>query len=83
MLKVLENENFSSPTEFVTALNTQRLKNPKKWINYVGTVNGKSVEIKTYDCSYLQIFRVDGVNDYPLMDVKPTVWKEFILKRLV
>jgi hypothetical protein len=83
MLKVLENENFSSAQDFVIALNSQRLKNPKKWITYVGTVNGKSVEIKTYDCSYLQIFRVDGVNDFPVMDVKPTVWKDFILKRLI
>ena len=40
-------------------LNKRRKTN--KWYSYVGTINGKDVRIKGYR-TWLQIFRVDGVD---------------------
>ncbi len=82
MIHALAGQNFASAEQFVKELNKVRLANKQKWFQYVGEVNGKQVELKTFDCSYLQIFRVNGMNDTPAMDITPTAWKEFMLKRL-
>lgn len=81
MIRVLSEVNFDNAEEFVKELNKERLVNKGKWIYYVGHVSGKHVELKSYDCSYLQIFRVDGLNDVPCMDTSVTAWKNFILHR--
>lgn len=82
MIRVLEGQNFTDAKQFVDALNKARLENRHKWIVYVGMVCDRKVEIKTYDHTYLQIFKVDGLNDPPAMDIKVTVWKNYILERL-
>ena len=79
MIRVLEaSPTYPTAAAFVADLNKARLANRKKWIVYVGTVQGVAVEIKTYDTGYLQIFRVNGLNAGGQMDMKPTGWKETI-----
>ena len=79
MIRVLEDKpDYPTAAAFVADLNKARLANRKAWIVYVGTVQGVAVEIKTYDCGYLQIFRVNGLDAGGAMDMKPTGWKETI-----
>lgn len=79
MIHVLEDKPaYGTAAEFVKDLNKARLANRKRWLVYVGTVQGVAVEIKTYDTGYLQIFRVNGLNVPAGMDMKPTAWKETI-----
>lgn len=82
MIPVLENKNFDSPSEFVKELNKARLANRGKWIVYSGIVKGKTVAIKTYDHTYLQIFRVNGINHGGSMDKPVGVWKKTIEEAL-
>lgn len=78
MIRVLEGQDFDSAEDFVKAINAARLANKNKWIVYVGTVNGKAVEMKSWNTGYLQILRVDGINHAPPMDINVTGWKDAI-----
>jgi hypothetical protein len=60
MIHVLEGQDFSDAGEFVHQLNKARLANKQKWIVYIGTVQGQSVELKSFDHGDLQILRVAG-----------------------
>jgi hypothetical protein len=82
MIAVLNGTNYDNAADFVKAVNAARLKNKKKWLRYVGLVNGKVVSIKTFDHSYLQIFKVDGINHAPPIDTTVTAWKDHILTTL-
>jgi hypothetical protein len=82
MIAILNGTNYDDPNEFVKAVNAERLKNKKKWLQYVGQVNGKQVSIKTFDHSYLQIFKIDGIDHAPPMDTTVTAWKKHMLKAL-
>lgn len=82
MINVLEGRDFATAGEFVTELNKARLANQRAWLGYSGSVDGRKVVIKTYDCGHLQIFRVDGIEQGAPVDMKPTAWKQFILKAL-
>lgn len=79
MIAVLENRDFATASEFVAALNGERLARPTSWLVYSGLVAGRSTAIKTYGCGMLQIFRIDGQEQAAPMDMKPTAWKRFIL----
>lgn len=78
MIRVLENQNFATAAELTKALNAERLKNKQKWLVYVGDVAGKRVEIKTFDASYPQIMRVNGIDHGGAMDLKVGAWKALI-----
>lgn len=79
MIAVLENRDFDTAEEFVAELNRARLAKPRAWLTYAGQVAGRQTAIKTYDCGYLQIFRLDGHDQAAPMDMKPNAWKRFIL----
>lgn len=78
MIYVLEGQSFDSTADFVKAINKARLANGNKWIAYVGTVEGKEVQVKSFNCGYLQIMRVNGMNYGGGMDMSVTGWKESI-----
>jgi hypothetical protein len=79
MKHVLEDKPFyDNAATFVADLNKARLANRKQWLVYVGTVAGASVEIKTYDTGYLQIFRVNGLQVPAGMDMKVGAWRSTI-----
>jgi len=79
MTAVLENRDFPTADEFVAELNRARLASPRTWLSYAGQVAGRQTAIRTYDCGYLQTFRLDGLEQAAPMDMKPTAWKRFIL----
>lgn len=80
MIAVLAQQNFPAAQEFVSALNKARLANKRKWITYSGEVQGKQVELKSYDTGYLQILRVNGITHPAPMDMPVGEWKDFILQ---
>lgn len=82
MTPVLQGMDFTDAAAFAKALNAARLQNRKSWITYAGRVEGRQVEIKTYDAGYLQIFRIDGQEQGAPMDMKPTAWKDLITARI-
>ena len=76
MKKIEYNPNLNiTVSEFVTIINKFRILNKNSWYGLRLTVNNKTVEIKGYN-TWLQIFRIDGINQNTCMDV--TV-KEFKL----
>ena len=83
MLNVLQGRSFAAVADFVSALNGERLANRDKWLVFQGRVEGREVSMKTYDTGYLQIFRIDGVEQAAPMDMKPVAWKEFIREAFV
>ncbi len=61
--------------EFIKAVNALRLANKGKWYFAEYTVNGKSIQIKGYN-TWLQIFRVNGINQNSIMDISVTEFKK-------
>lgn len=83
MIRVLEGQNFDTATDFTKALNKARLENKQNWIVYVGTVAGRSVEIKTFDIGDLQIVRVEGLQaNVKQYDNNVSSWKAEIEKAI-
>jgi hypothetical protein len=82
MISVLEGRSFDDAQTFLKELNAQRLAHGKAWITYAGRVAGREVRMKTYGASYLQIFDIDGIRHGGGIDMKPTAWKNTILKAL-
>ena len=82
MISILNKTDYDNAADFVKAVNAERLKNRGKWLHYIGRVNGKVVSIKTFDHTFLQIFKVDGIDHAPPMDTKVTAWKQHMLKVL-
>ncbi len=80
MQKVLEGQTFADADSFVAAINKARLAVGKAWFTFVGTVNGKSVAMKSYGHTYLQILKVDGLDNAPPMDTNVGDWKAAIRK---
>lgn len=56
-------------------INKLRLANKGKWYTWSGVVEGKSVEIKAHG-TWLQIFRVNGLNHANCGDRKVGQFKE-------
>jgi len=54
-------QDFSTFDEFAKALKSWR---GAGWIFFRGNVAGKSVELKTYNHTYMQIYRIDGQNQH-------------------
>ena len=83
MIHVLENQDFTDAGEFVHQLNKARLSNKQQWIVYAGMVQGKRVEIKTFDHGDLQILRVDGRDMRRLeYGMNVSAWKTEIVDRI-
>jgi len=81
IIKVIENRlsESSEVADFVKEINTLRLRNKNNWYQWVGKVQGKKIEIKGYG-TWLQIFRVDGVQYGGLMDIPISVFKSELEK---
>lgn len=61
-------QDFETFDTFARALKCWR---GKGWVFFRGCVAGRLVELKTYNHTYLQIYRVDGVNQHlSAMDCK-------------
>ena len=73
-------ENISA-TVFIKTINDLRLKNKNKWVFFTGVVENKKVELKLYN-TWLQIYKVNGLDFSNCMDRKPTEFKEDLLKGL-
>lgn len=76
-------QSFGSPDAFATAVSKAILakensEGRKSWLTWVGSVNGKGVELKTYSRSYPQILTVDGVRHGGAMDLRPTAFVELL-----
>ena len=86
----IENEQFetqidskvkkSNPSQsgvdfFVDTINKLRLSSPNKWYQWGGVVSGKKIEIKGFG-TWLQIFRVDGMNVPTGMDISVGEFKK-------
>ena len=56
---------------FKLEINKLRRTNKNKWYEWAGIVNNKAVVIKAYD-TWLQIFRVNGIQQNTLMDISVT-----------
>lgn len=83
MIRVLEGKNYNNTSDFVRDLNKARLQNKQKWIYYIGLVNGRRVEIKTFDCGDLQIVRVNGARaNNREYDLSVGAWKSEIEKAI-
>jgi len=61
--------------EFIKTVNDLRLANKGKWFYFSGMVEGKEVKIKCYN-TWLQIFRVNGVQLNTCMDITATKFKQ-------
>lgn len=65
--------------EFIKEINALRLANKNKWYFWQGVVNGKKVEIKGYG-TWLQIFRINGLNLWAGMDISIKDFKESLAR---
>lgn len=64
---------------FTKEINGLRLKNKNAWHQFTGSVEGRKVEIKGYN-TWLQIYRVDGVNYGGGMGGKVNQYKKDLIK---
>lgn len=64
--------------QFRDAINTLRLANREKWFFWTGDVCGRHVEVKCFN-TWLQIFRIDGMQQNTTMDITPTAFKSALL----
>lgn len=62
---------------FTKEIKERRLTN--KWYSYVGIINGKSIRLKGYK-TWLQIYRVDGIDNSNCMDKNVTEFNHDLLK---
>jgi len=62
-----QNAAYTDLKQFVKDINTSRLKSG--WYSFFGIVQGRQVELKGYN-TWLQVYRVDGVNYGNCMDRK-------------
>lgn len=67
---------------FMTDLHALRRASKNEWFFFSGKVNGKRVSIKSWGTGYLQIFRVDDIDQAAPMEMNVTKWDEFIRTRL-
>lgn len=61
--------------DFVATINKLRLTNKDGWYQFIGTVNGKDVEIKGYK-TWLQVFLVDGLRLNTISDISVKNFKD-------
>lgn len=61
------NQNLS-PDTFFKIINDTRRGNIDRWYTFFGVVNGKEVAVKGFN-TWLQIYRVDGLNQPTSMDI--------------
>lgn len=64
--------------QFRDMINKMRLANRERWFQWTGEVNGKRVELKCFN-TWLQIFRIDGLQQITTMDITPTAFKTALL----
>ena len=60
--------------QFRDTINSLRLANRERWFQWTGTVDGRRVELKCFN-TWLQIFRIDGIQQNTAMDITPTAFK--------
>ena len=75
MSRLTDDTSIESVDEFVKTINKLRLDNKNKWFWWHGYVTGYRVELKCYN-TWLQVFRVEGVNWPNCMDESVTKFKE-------
>ena len=71
----------ATATEFANLYNKHRLANKEKWCTFSGIVNGKLVEVKSFNTS-IQILRVNGLQSGSLWDLKVKEFKGAIEKAI-
>lgn len=69
-------KKFNSQS-FTQELNSLRLSNKNKWFTLEADVDGKNVVVKCFG-TWLQIFRIDGIDHAGPMDMKVTQWKKYV-----
>lgn len=68
-----------TPTDFIEEINKLRRQNKGKWYTWSGYVDGKTVAIKGYE-TWLQIFRINGLEQGCPMDVSVGKFKELLAR---
>lgn len=66
--------------EFVKEIN--KLRKTKTWYQFVGIVNGTSVQIKGYN-TWLQVYKVDGIDYSNCMNRKVKEFSSDLVKPLL
>ena len=66
---------------FIKLVNSTRIINKDRWYVITEVVDGKLVEIKGFG-TWLQIFRIDGLQQNTLMDINVTEFKNTLEKSL-
>lgn len=78
----MEEQEWKSFEEFVTAFNKHRLAKPNCWIGYVGNVCSRRVKVKNFD-TWLQILDIDGIRCGQSCETKTIKeWKAVLTKAL-
>ena len=67
--------------DFIKMINEKRKTSKNCWYTFIGDVEGKRVELKSYGL-WNQILRVDGLNHGGIYHKKVTDWKTEIEKAL-
>lgn len=68
-----QNSNYTVES-FVKAFNKMRLDNKNQWICFVGEIEGRYIEIKSFGTS-IQILKVNGLKLHSTFDQKVGDWK--------
>lgn len=63
--------------EFLKLVNCERLANKKQWIFVNEIVEGKQVQFKSFE-TYLQIYKINGIDHAPSMGLNVGEWKQAI-----
>lgn len=74
--------NMESIDTFVKYINKIRLDNKNKWYFYTGFFNGLYIEIKGFN-TWLQIYRIEGINYPGIMDISVKEFKNTLKKSLL
>jgi len=70
-------ESFNDIETFIKHVSKLRKTNKRKWFTWVGTVNGKSVQLKAID-TYLQVYTVNGIRYGGAMDISVKQFNEIL-----
>jgi len=65
----------------VNIINKLRLENNNGWYLYNTTINNHNIQIKGYG-TWLQIFKIDGIDNGSTMDLNVTQFKEHLTNAL-
>lgn len=67
--------------QFLKLINNTRRKSKNKWYEFHATVEGRLITIKGFN-TWLQIFKVDGIQQWSTMDCSVKQFNDDVIKGL-